>query len=101
VFSTSCLHGYAIKIETMFVKGQPMLHTYEAQLQGNQVTWLGVPPPSQTQPRRVVVILNESLNEDSPASIAEILQHARGSLGKSDRELVLAELVKSRQEWER
>jgi hypothetical protein len=47
------------------------------------------------------VILNESLNEDSPASIAEILQHARGSLGKSDRELVLAELVKSRQEWER
>jgi hypothetical protein len=70
-------------------------------LQGNQVTWLGVPQPSQTQSRRVVVILNESLNEDSPAPIAEILQHARGSLGKGDRELVLAELVKSRQEWER
>lgn len=78
-----------------------MMHTYEAQLQGDQVIWLGVPPPSRAEPRRIVVILNESLNEEPPASIAEILQHARGSLGKRDRELVLAEFAFSRQEWDR
>lgn len=78
-----------------------MLHSYEAQLQGNQVTWLGVPPPPRIQPRRVVVVLNESISEDSPTAIAEILQRARGSLGKGNREAVLAELAKSRQEWER
>jgi hypothetical protein len=78
-----------------------MLHSYEAQLQGNQVTWLGVPPPPRIQPRRVVVVLNESISEDSPTAITEILQRARGSLGKGNREAVLAELAKSRQEWER
>lgn len=78
-----------------------MLHSYEAQLQGNQVTWIGVPPPPRVQPRRVVVVLNEPLSEDSPTAITEILQRARGSLGKGNREAVLAELAKSRQEWER
>jgi hypothetical protein len=78
-----------------------MLHSYEAQLQGNQVTWLGIPPPSRVQPRRVVVVLDEPLSEASPTTIADILQRARGSLGKGNRETVLAELAISRQEWER
>lgn len=30
-----------------------MLHSYQAQLQGNQMTWIGVPPPPRVQPRRV------------------------------------------------
>ncbi|HEY5581027.1 MAG TPA: hypothetical protein VIK56_07675 [Rhodoferax sp.] len=78
-----------------------MQHSYEAQLQGNQVTWLGIAPPSRVQPRRVVVVLNEPSSEDAPDSISKILQRARGSLGKGNREAVLAELAQSRQEWER
>jgi hypothetical protein len=78
-----------------------MPQSYPALLQGNQLTWLGVPPPPWVQPRRVTVVFNEPLSEDSPTEIAEILQRARGSLGKGEREAVLAELAKSRQEWER
>ena len=78
-----------------------MLQSYKALLQGNQLTWLSVPPPPWVQPRQVVVVLNEPLSEDSPTAITEILQRARGSLGKGNREAVLAELAKSRQEWER
>ena len=78
-----------------------MLQSYKALLQGNQLTWLGVPPPAWVQPRQVTVVLNEPLSEDSPTAITEILQRARGSLGKGNREAVLAELAKSRQEWER
>lgn len=78
-----------------------MLHSYEAQLQGNQVTWLGVAPPSRAQSRRVVVVLEDPMSEPASTSIAEILRRARGSLGKGDRDAVLAELAKSRQEWER
>lgn len=73
-----------------------MLHSYEAQLLGNQVTWLGAPPPSLAQPRRVVVVLDEPASEVSPISIAEILRRAQGSLGKGHRDAVLAELAKSR-----
>ena len=78
-----------------------MPQSFQALLQGNQVTWIGVPPPASVQPRRVVVVLNEPLSEDSPTAITEILQRARGSLGKGKREAVLDELAKSRQEWER
>jgi hypothetical protein len=78
-----------------------MPQSYPALLQGNQLTWLGVPPPPWVQPRRVTVVLNEPLSEDSPTAITEILQRARGSLGKGKREAVLAELAKSRREWER
>ena len=78
-----------------------MLHSYEAQLQGNQVIWLGAVPPPMTQPRRVLVVLEEPAEQRPSNSLADILQRARGSLGKGNRESVLAELAQSRQEWER
>ncbi|MDP2367098.1 hypothetical protein [Rhodoferax sp.] len=78
-----------------------MLHSYEAQLQGNQVIWLGTAPPPQSNPRRVLVVLDEQPNEAPPSTLADILRRARGALGHGKRELVLAELAKSRQEWER
>ena len=77
-----------------------MLHTYEAELQGNQVIWLGAAPPAIAQARRVVVVLEDSTEEQAPSSLAQILRNARGSLGRGNREAVLAELARSRQEWE-
>lgn len=78
-----------------------MLHSYEAELQGNQVIRLGTAPPSRAQPRRVVVVLETPTDDAAPFSLAEILRNARGSLGRGNREAVLAELARSRQEWER
>jgi hypothetical protein len=83
------------------MKGETMLHSYEAELQGNQVIWLGAAPPALGQPRRVVVVLEELRDESAPPSLAQILRNARGSLGRGNREAVLAELARSRQEWER
>jgi hypothetical protein len=78
-----------------------MLHSYEAQLQGNQVIWLGTAPPPWTQPRRVLVVVEDPIETPPSSSLWDIFQRARGSLGKGNREAVLAELAKSRQEWER
>lgn len=78
-----------------------MLHSYEAQLQGNQVIWLGTAPPPQSTPRRVLVVLDEQSSDGLSTTLTEILQRARGALGRGKREVILAELAKSRQEWER
>ena len=51
--------------------------------------------------RRVVVVLEDSTDEQAPSSLAQILRNARGSLGRGNREAVLAELARSRQDWER
>jgi len=83
------------------MKGKTMLHSYEAELQGNQVIWLGAAPPAIAQARRVVVVLEDSTDEQAPSSLAQILRNARGSLGRGNREAVLAELARSRQDWER
>ncbi len=78
-----------------------MLHSYEAELQGNQVIWLGAAPPPRGQPRRVVVVLEDPTDDAAPSSLADILRNARGSLGRGNREAVLAELAQSRKDWER
>ena len=78
-----------------------MLHSYEAQLQGNQVVWLGTAPPPKAEPRRVVVVLEEPSDEVNSKSLSDIFQRARGSLGQGNRDALLAELAQSRQEWER
>jgi len=78
-----------------------MLQSYQAQLQGNQVVWLGAAPPPLAQPRRVVVVMDESANDTQPLSLTEILARARGSLGHASREAVLNELAQSRQAWDR
>jgi len=78
-----------------------MLQSYQAQLQGNQVVWLGAAPPPLAQPRRVVVVMDESANDTQPLSLTEILARARGSLGNASREAVLTALAQSRQAWDR
>ncbi len=78
-----------------------MLHSFDAQLQGNQVIWLGACPPLMTEPRRIVVVLDDAYPEVKSDALTEIFNRARGSLGKGKREAVLAELAKFRDEWER
>ncbi|MDP2680133.1 MAG: hypothetical protein Q8O85_15630 [Rhodoferax sp.] len=78
-----------------------MLQSYQAQLQGNQVVWLGAAPPPLAKPRRVVVVMDEAINDNQSLSLTEILARARGSLGHASREAVLAELTQSRQAWDR
>jgi hypothetical protein len=78
-----------------------MLHSFDAQLQGNQIIWLGASPPPMAAPRRIVVVLDDAAPEVKTDSLTAILQRAKGSLGRAKREAVLAELAKSRDEWER
>jgi hypothetical protein len=78
-----------------------MLHSYEAHLQGNQVIWLGTGPPPQSNPRRVLVVLDEQPADAASPTLTDILRRARGALGHGKREAILAELAKFRQEWER
>jgi hypothetical protein len=78
-----------------------MLQSYQAQLQGNRVIWLGAAPPPLAEPRHVVVVVNESFSDAQPQSLTKTLALARGSLGHASRETVLAELAQSRQAWDR
>lgn len=78
-----------------------MLHSFDAQLQGNQVIWLGACPPPMAGPRRIVVVLDDAQPDVKSDALTEILKRARGSLGKGKRETVLAKLAQSRDEWER
>lgn len=78
-----------------------MLHSFDAQLQGNQIIWLGACPPPMTEPRRIVVVLDDAASEMQPDALTKIFDRAKGSLGKRDRAIVLAELAQSRDEWER
>lgn len=78
-----------------------MLHSFDAQLQGNQIIWLGACPPPRTEPRRIVVVLDDAQPEVKSDALTEIFNRARGSLGKGQRETVLAKLAQSRVEWER
>jgi len=79
----------------------PMLHSFDAQLQGNQIIWLGACPPPMAEPRRIVVVLDDAVPQVKSVALTEIFNRAKGSLGKGKRETVLAELAKSRDEWER
>ncbi|MBK9987390.1 MAG: hypothetical protein IPP21_10730, partial [Betaproteobacteria bacterium] len=48
------------------------MRSYEAELQGNQVIWLGAAPPAIAQARRVVVVLEDSTEEQAPSALAQI-----------------------------
>lgn len=77
-----------------------MLHSFDAQLQGNQVIWLGACPPPHSRARRIVVVLDDADTEIESDALTEVFNRARGSLGKGKRETILAELAKSRDEWQ-
>jgi len=70
-----------------------MRHSFDAQLQGNQVIWLGACPPPMTEPRRIVVVLDDAQPEVNSDALSKILNSAKGALGKRQRETVLAELA--------
>jgi hypothetical protein len=80
-----------------------MLQSYEAQLRGNQVTWLGSPPSGLDQIQHVLVVLEAPATAPTTPrrTASEVLQRARGSLAAGDRESVLATLAQMRQEWDR
>ena len=78
-----------------------MLHSFDAQLQGNQVIWLGAGPPLDKKARRIVVVLDDADSDIKSDALTEVFNRAKGSLGKGKRETVLAELAKSRDEWAR
>jgi len=78
-----------------------MLRSFDAQLQGNQVIWMGASPPPMSEPRRIVVVLDDAVTDAESTTLTDIFNRARGSLGKGKREAILAELSQSRDEWER
>ena len=79
-----------------------MLQSYSAQLQGNQLIWLGNAPAIGPGPTQVLVVLNGGTSTSPQhSSVGTLMSRARGSLGCKSREEVLAELERSRQDWER
>jgi hypothetical protein len=47
------------------------------------------------------VVLDDAASEVKSDALTEVFNRARGSLGKGNREAILAELARSRDEWER
>lgn len=78
-----------------------MLQSYAAQLQGNQLIWLGNAPESGPEPLQVLVVLDGVSTSPQRSSVGALMNRARGSLGHKSREQVLADLERSRQDWER
>lgn len=77
-----------------------MLQSYSAQLQGNQIVWIDAAPAPLSQPRRILVVLDDAVDGASSQSVGDVLRHARGALGHASRETVLAQLAQLRQQWE-
>ena len=79
-----------------------MLQSYSAQLQGNQLIWLGSAPEFGPEPLQVLVVLDGGASTAPQRSqVGALMSRARGSLGHKSREQVLADLERSRQDWER
>lgn len=87
-----------LNLSSILLTKAPMLHSFEAQLQGNQVIWLGARPPPMTEPRRVVVVFEDAALEVKSDKLTETFNCAKGSLGHGNREDVLADLAKFRDE---
>lgn len=78
-----------------------MLQSYSAQLQGNQLIWLGNAPEFGPEPLQVLVVLEGSSTSVQRSSLGALMNRAQGSMGHQSREQVLADLTLSRQDWER
>jgi len=90
------------KIKTL--KGQIMLHSYQAQLNGSQLIWID-PPPASAMHRRVLVVVEDAeplVPVVTPASAAyAAFMQAQGCLGTASRAEIDAELAALRSEWDR
>ena len=78
-----------------------MLQSYSAQLQGNQLIWLGSAPELGPEPLQVLVVLDGASPSPGHSSLAALMSRARGSLGHQSREQLLADLERSRHDWVR
>ena len=79
-----------------------MLQTYHAEITGSHLQWLGSAPAHPLRQRAVIVFdapVPQVVSE--PTKPTSNFMAARGALGKSTREEVLAELAAMRDEWQR
>jgi hypothetical protein len=81
-----------------------MLHSFQAQLNGSQLIWIDQPPMPLLHQRVLVVVEDVSGHALAVKPVANPVQgflNARGCLGKSTRQDVLAGLDKVRDDWNR
>lgn len=78
-----------------------MLQSYSARLMGNQLVWLGAEPALGSEPRQVMVIMDATPMQPPVTEVQIKMNKACGSLGNQSRDAILAELERSRQDWER
>lgn len=80
-----------------------MLQTYQAELLGSQLIWLGEPPQVHSR-ERVVVVLERPAHVNPAVPVpdhAQAFMNARGCLGQLGRDKVLQQLEAIRQDWQR
>jgi hypothetical protein len=80
-----------------------MLQTYQAELNGSQLIWLGESPATQA-PERVLVVMERPALAGVPSSGADhskAFMQARGCMGSARREDVLSKLEQLRSDWDR
>lgn len=81
-----------------------MLQSYQAELNGSQLIWIGQ-SPAPVEHRRVLVVVDDAaeasttINQATDAYSAFI--RAKGCLGKASRAQIDAELAALRDEWDR
>ncbi|MBA4254619.1 MAG: hypothetical protein C0445_01955 [Polaromonas sp.] len=106
---THCVLGAVVLWGWWFTMGQSaafermcvMLQSYSARLVGNQLVWLGAAPVLGSEPRQVMVVLDAAPTPLPLTDVQAKMNKACGSLGSQSREGILAELERSRQDWER
>jgi hypothetical protein len=78
-----------------------MLQTYHAEITGSHLQWLGSAPAHPLR-QRAVVVFDAPVPQTAQKPVeTNSFMAARGALGKSNREEVLAELAAMRDEWQR
>lgn len=81
-----------------------MLHSYQAELNGSQLSWIGE-PPAPVEHRRVLVVVEDAAEVLTTSNQAidaySAFMRAKGCLGKANRTQIDAELAALRDEWDR
>jgi hypothetical protein len=81
-----------------------MLHSFQAQLNGSQLIWIDQ-PPAPLMHQRVLVVVEDVGGQASTAKAAidpvQGFLDARGCMGQTSRQDVLAGLDRMRDDWNR
>lgn len=78
-----------------------MLHSYQAELNGSQLTWIDAPPAPLAHKRVVVVVEAQEASVQHGDERVQGFVNARGCMGRASREQVLAGLETLREDWSR